>query len=135
MQDTKTLLTQSIDQYQAILHELKDMSNRLAKDRTDSITEGCDHLVELQALAKQIDETILAKLNQRSVQDALLPILKRRQLLIEEIVNQNELLFSQITGKMGLINKELLDIKSGMTGISGYRFSPAQTGNIINRAS
>jgi hypothetical protein len=134
MHDTETLITRSIDTYQAILHEIKKISNRLEKDRPESITEGCSRLIELQELARKTDESLMGELDSPRTQDEMMPILKKRQQLIEEIVKQNELLFSKITGKIELINEELMHVRGGITAMAGYRSTSEKTGKIVNRA-
>jgi hypothetical protein len=134
MHDIETLITRSIDTYQAILHEIKKMSTCLEKDRADSITEGCSRLIELQELARKTDEGLMGELDNRHMQDEIMTILKKRQQLIEEIVKQNELLFSKITGKIELINEELMHVRGGITAMAGYRSASGKTGKIVNRA-
>ena len=127
------LLRQSVTQYQTIFDYIQAMASVFSRLQAPQEIENC--CISLRSMlneAQLIDTSINEFLEKNWVDITLTSLFQERQKLMVEVVKQNKLLFSQITGKMAVISAEISKVKAGRTAMTNYKTGKKKAGGLIN---
>jgi len=129
----KSLLL-SIDQYQAVLQSLQQISDALTSN--DSAMEALiQTMSSRQAEAQQHDESLLVLLGEAGSTISSHPLYIKRMALIREVLELNHLLLPKINGMMALISHELSGLKNGRVVLGGYKQVERKQGRIVKSSA
>lgn len=129
----KSLLL-SIDQYQAVLQSLQQISDALTSN--DSVIEALiQTMSSKQAEAQQHDELLLVLLGEAGSTVSSHPLYIKRMALIREVLELNHLLLPKINGMMALISHELSGLKNGRVVLGGYKQVERKQGRIVKSSA
>ena len=132
--ELKHSLQLSISQYQAILQLMQLLADSL-KSTPEKCASLAQQLQEQQLVAQQHDEQLLELLRAADVSCAEYPLCGQRLDLIEKILQLNHLLLPDIDGMMLLYSNELIELRNGRAGLSGYKQTPARRGRIVKSSA
>ena len=133
MMKIEELLRQSVAQYQIIFDYIQAMAAVFPKlQASQEIENCCTSLRSMLNEAQRTDTTINGFLEKNGIDSTFILLFQEREKLMVEVIKQNKLLFSQITGKMAIISAEISKVKAGRTAMTNYKATKKKTGNIIN---
>lgn len=124
----------SIEQYQAVLAQLKQLSVSLTASDVD-FQLHIENLASKQALAQKHDEGLIELLGDETSLVGDHPLYKKRLDIIKEVLELNHLLLPKINGMMALVSHELAGLKNGRAVLGGYKQTTHKQGRIVKSSA
>jgi hypothetical protein len=136
LQQLESTLSLSIQQYEDILDFLKKTDKEIGTASPSELLELSTSLTDLQWIATQTDQVLLAQLNTDSAQgDKTQHLINRREHIVKDILRLNEHITVKASGVKSLLAHEMGKLRNGLSALSGYKQQQHNQGRIVNSTS
>lgn len=134
MQDCKKLIQESVTSYQNLLILAQECSEVVTGGPVteQQVREYTEKLKSLQDSAEAADKRLFERINSKTDTMITDNLLKEQKILLEELYEINKYLLPRIANLMEMTKSEVVNLRKGIQGISGYHSNTNDGRRIIN---